>query len=155
MYHVRNLLIASIRAQSSRRLAVCLNRGEEACRLQRQPSLGLCLSSVANFSSQSLEQKSKFVHFRCEEADPTKHNELHEGLFYVVPKEEATKLYSLGGWDKEQHLMFKTFREEAIMIRKPSMEIINYLNKTDFQRPPNRYVLCKYCLIILYNLFSK
>lgn len=87
--------------------------------------------------------KTKTI-FRTEESDPTKHRDIHEGLFYTIPSEISNRLFLLGGLDKEQQLMMKTFRETSIMIRKPALEIINRLNTTDFTKPPNKFVLRKY-----------
>lgn len=86
--------------------------------------------------------------FRTDEADPAKHSDIHHGLFYTIPSDTASLLFVLGGFDKEQQLMLKTFRETSIMVRKPALEIINYLNKTDFSKPPNRYVLCKLSIFL-------
>ena len=93
-------------------------------------------STVANL-------KSKQTIFRTDESDPAKHGDIHDGLFYTIPHEIASRLFVLGGFDKEQQLTMKTFRETSIMVRKPALEILSYLKKTDFSKPPNRYVLCK------------
>lgn len=93
--------------------------------------------------------------FRTDEADPAKHSDIHHGLFYTIPSDTASLLFVLGGFDKEQQLMLKTFRETSLMVRKPALEIINYLNKTDFSRPPNRYVLCKLrCSVFRRSFFN-
>ena len=107
-----------------------------------------------NFSSlESAKVKNEFVPFRTNENDPTKHIEkFHDGMFYTIPKDIASRLFVLGGFDKEQQSMIQVFQETAIMIRKPALEIIDLLNRTDFNKPPNKFVLCRYPIYVpLYN----
>lgn len=111
-----------------------------------------CLAScqVQNFATLAREvtPHQKQALFRTSESDPTRHGDLHHGLFYTIPSEIASRLFVLGGFEKEQQLMMKTFRETSIMVRRPALEIIDLLNKTDFDKPPNRFVLCE-CFIDL------
>lgn len=81
--------------------------------------------------------------FRTDLSNPAEHNDLHHGLFYRIPNDIANRLFLLGGFDKLQQETLKVFQETAIMIRKPALEVIDYLRRTDFTKPPNSYVLCK------------
>lgn len=83
--------------------------------------------------------------FRTNESDPRNHSASHLGMFYTIPSEMANKLFVLGGFDKEQQAAIKTFKETAIMVRRPALEVFDYLNKADYSRPVNRYVLCNIC----------
>lgn len=100
-------------------------------------------STQAKQSEPEATLKLKLDTCRTTESDPAKHGPLHHGLFYTIPSEAANRLFVLGGLDKQQTSLIKTFQEHAIMVRKPALEIISLLEKTDFSRPPNRYVLCK------------
>ncbi|KAI2797757.1 28S ribosomal protein S29, mitochondrial [Blomia tropicalis] len=127
MNRVANVAIHLYRSTSSRTSICAIN----------YPINIKCVSNRHLSQSQSTREKL----FRTDESDPTKHNDIHHGLFYRIPNEIASRLFILGGFDKEQQLMLKTFRETSIMVRKPALEIINYLRMTDFSRPPNRFVL--------------
>ncbi|OTF83788.1 hypothetical protein BLA29_001834 [Euroglyphus maynei] len=78
--------------------------------------------------------------FRTDVSNPAEHNDLHHGLFYRIPNDIANRLFLLGGFDKNQQEMLKVFQETAIMIRKPALEVIDYLRRTDFSKPPNSYM---------------
>lgn len=136
MNRVANVAIHLYRSTSSRTSICAIN----------YPINIKCVSNRHLSQSQSTREKL----FRTDESDPTKHNDIHHGLFYRIPNEIASRLFILGGFDKEQQLMLKTFRETSIMVRKPALEIINYLRMTDFSRPPNRFVLCKLLLSTLF-----
>lgn len=104
------------------------------------------LTGLRQFSTQSdalpiRELNQEF--YRTSETNPSKHNELHHGLFYKIPDNIVNRLFLLAGFEKEIQPVLKIFRETAIMVRKPATDIIGYLNKTDFNKPPNSYVLCK------------
>lgn len=36
----------------------------------------------------------------------------------------------------------KVFRELGILVRRPAVEIISYLEQTDFTKSINKYILC-------------
>ncbi|XP_017494067.1 PREDICTED: 28S ribosomal protein S29, mitochondrial-like [Rhagoletis zephyria] len=116
---------------------VCQASARSSGELLTATSLGRLQRNLATVA----QVQPKPTIFRTDEAEPAKHNDVHHGLFYTIPNDTASLLFVLGGFDKEQQLMLKTFRETSIMVRKPALEIINYLNKTDFNKPPNRYVL--------------
>lgn len=36
----------------------------------------------------------------------------------------------------------KTFNEGCVMVRPPALELISYLKRVDYSKPPLRYILC-------------
>jgi len=106
------------------------------------------LSSVAAQSNQSI-----FDTFRTNESNPSNHSTQHLSMYYTIPQDIANKLFILGGFDKEQQMTIKTFRETAVMVRKPALEIMDYLRRADYSRPVNRYVLCMTFNIIDYSIY--
>lgn len=103
-------------------------------------SLLLPKSSNRLFASQAADAVVKFDNFRTLESNPTNHTEAHIGRFYTIdPIVRKTALHRT-----TMPKMFfedaKTFRELSIMIRAPALEVISYLNKTDYTKPINRFV---------------
>ncbi|UXI16242.1 BUB3-interacting and GLEBS motif-containing protein [Sarcoptes scabiei] len=99
------------------------------------------LSISSSFFSTSPKALSS-SYFRTKECDPSKHQEIHNGLFYQIPKEASNRLFLFGGFDKDIQSTLNVFQEMCIMVRKPAIDVINLLNRTDFNQPPNFYVLC-------------
>ena len=65
-------------------------------------------------------------------------------MMYVLPKEHSDRLFTLNdGFNKEHEDYFAFHGEVAFLIRRPALEIMNLLEKTDFNKPVNRYVLCE------------
>lgn len=83
----------------------------------------------------------KLDDFRTFESNPTNHTEKHIGRYYTVNPEVTKQLFSNRGLPKKFVTQTKTFNETCIMIRQPAIELINYLNNTDYNKPVNRYVL--------------
>jgi small subunit ribosomal protein S29 len=83
----------------------------------------------------------KFDEFRTIENDPTKHNKDHIGKFYEIDGETKKKIFKFGGFTKSFEKQIKTFNESCLMVRKPAVDIINYIQNTDFSKPVVRYVL--------------
>nr|CAG4647891.1 EOG090X05V1 [Moina brachiata]SVE93001.1 EOG090X05V1 [Moina brachiata] len=79
--------------------------------------------------------------FRTSEPYPANHGALHEGRFYTVPNGMQKQLFSFGGLPKKFLRLSETLNELSIMVRKPSVEVINHLKATNFAAPANRYVL--------------
>src|SRR6266487_387908 len=89
------------------------------------------MSTAANAQPNEKLVKS----FKTSESDPTNHGRQHDAQFYAIPSKIHEKLFALGGWTPDKQIAVNTFREAAIMIRQPTLEIIDYLRKTDFSRP--------------------
>lgn len=97
-------------------------------------------SNIRFFSSQATEAGLKFDDFRTLESNPTNHTEEHIGRFYTVdPKVRKTTLHKTT-MPKKFYEDVKTFAEMSIMVRAPAVEVIGYLNKTDYSKPVNRFV---------------
>lgn len=96
--------------------------------------------NIRYFSSQATEVGLKFDDFRTLESNPTNHTEEHIGRFYTVdPKVRKTALHKTT-MPKKYFEDVKTFTEMSLMVRAPAVEVINYLNKTDYSKPVNRFV---------------
>lgn len=78
--------------------------------------------------------------FRTSESDPAQHTEDHEAQFYSIPSSQVRSIFPHGLPPRFQ-LQCKTFNETSLMVRRPAIELISYLKKTDFSRPVARYVL--------------
>lgn len=81
------------------------------------------------------------------------HSTDHDGRFYRVPDSVKKQLFTYGGLPKEYHILSQTLNELCIMVRKPTVELIDYLKKTNFDAPVPRYVLCKLLLFSHMNTF--
>lgn len=93
------------------------------------------------FLSTAAEPKLKLEEFRTTENNPLNHNENHLGKFYKISEETRNVIFKHGGLTKTYEKQLKTFGETCLMIRKPAIDIMNYVRNTDFTKPINRYVL--------------
>uniref|UniRef100_A0A671PS20 Small ribosomal subunit protein mS29 n=1 Tax=Sinocyclocheilus anshuiensis TaxID=1608454 RepID=A0A671PS20_9TELE len=71
---------------------------------------------------------------------PTYHSEGHTGQYYMLPPAHIQKLFPYGLPPRFQ-LQIKTFNEGCVMVRPPALELISYLKRADYSKPPLRYVL--------------
>ncbi|XP_073981820.1 mitochondrial ribosomal protein S29 [Rhodnius prolixus] len=78
---------------------------------------------------------------RTSENNPSHHTLEQLGLFYTIPTKTADSLFKLGGFPKTFRANINTFGETCLMIRSPAVEIISFLEKTDYNKPVVRYVL--------------
>ncbi|KAK7486797.1 hypothetical protein BaRGS_00021944 [Batillaria attramentaria] len=78
--------------------------------------------------------------FRTQEGDPTKQSTAQEGLFYTVPEEDVTRIFQKG---LPPHFtrQAKTFAETSFMVRKPALQVIEYLKHLNLDHPAPRFVL--------------
>ncbi|XP_031625298.1 28S ribosomal protein S29, mitochondrial [Contarinia nasturtii] len=96
-------------------------------------------SYIRLFSSQA-EASVKLDNFRTLESNPTNHTEAHLNRFYTIdPILRKTTLYKKS-MPKQFFEGIKPFAEMCLMVREPAVEVIGYLNKTDYKRPVNRFV---------------
>ncbi|RZC38742.1 28S ribosomal protein S29, mitochondrial [Asbolus verrucosus] len=102
----------------------------------------ICISlKSSQFSTASqVQPNAKPPSFRTSENDPQKHTTAHIGQFYQIPTKER-KIFLYGGLPKSYEIQTKTFNETCIMIRKPSIDIINCLKSLDYSKPAVRFVL--------------
>jgi small subunit ribosomal protein S29 len=106
--------------------------------LRRFPAI---VRSTRPFSAAVAEQKLQLDEFRTLENDPRKQSLQNSSKFYQIKPETKKQLFSYGGFPKSFEKQVKTFGETCIMVREPALEIINYINNTDFAKPTVRYVL--------------
>uniref|UniRef100_A0A8C1UW32 Small ribosomal subunit protein mS29 n=1 Tax=Cyprinus carpio TaxID=7962 RepID=A0A8C1UW32_CYPCA len=78
--------------------------------------------------------------FRTSEQDTTYHSERHTGQYYTLPAAHIQKLFPHGPPPRFQ-LQIKTFNEGCVMVRPPALELISYLKKADYSKPPLHYIL--------------
>ncbi|XP_057370312.1 small ribosomal subunit protein mS29-like [Daphnia carinata] len=79
--------------------------------------------------------------FRTNELDPVNHKKDHDGHFYSISQTIKKQLFAGGGLPKEYKELSDTLNGLSIMVRKPAIELITYLNKTNFDAPVTRFVL--------------
>ncbi|XP_029163694.1 28S ribosomal protein S29, mitochondrial [Nylanderia fulva] len=87
------------------------------------------------------EPVSQINSFRTAESNPVNHNTDHIARLYTVPTDIQQQLFQYGGLNKTFMKQVTTFRECSILVRQPAVEIMSYLNQTDYTRPVNKYVL--------------
>lgn len=97
-------------------------------------------ASLRLFSSQANPQPNH-QDFRTIVSDPAKHTDAQIGRFYTIDNELQKSLFTRQMIPTYFHTDIKSFHEMCIMVRAPAVEIINYLNNTDFTKPANRFVL--------------
>lgn len=78
--------------------------------------------------------------FRISESNPAEHNENCLTRIYTIPSDITASLMSTMTLELKKQT--KAFRELGILIRRPAVEIISYLEQTDFTKSINKYVLC-------------
>ncbi|CAG9864945.1 unnamed protein product [Phyllotreta striolata] len=96
---------------------------------------------VQRFSSAPVLLSDKLQKFRTSESNCANHTVDHLGLFYKVPVEDRKHIFTLGGLPKSFDVQTKTFNETCLMIRQPSLDIINCMKNLDFSKPVVRFVL--------------
>lgn len=96
------------------------------------------------------EGKPKLEHFRTIESDPRNHTRDHLYRFYRVEDSINDRLFKYSQiFGPQSREMFKIFDETAFMIREPALEVIDYIRRTNYEKPVVRYVLCKWCHLLL------
>lgn len=80
--------------------------------------------------------------FRTTENNPANHDADHIARLYTMPTDVQQQLFQYGGLPRLFTKQVTTFQECALLIRQPAIEIMSYLNQTDYTRPVNKYVLC-------------
>lgn len=96
--------------------------------------------SIRSYSSQATEANVKFDNFRTLESNPTNHTEEHLARFYTVDPSLRKTTFHKTTMPKKFYDDAKTFSEMSLLVREPAVEVIGYLNKTDYTKPINRFV---------------
>lgn len=99
------------------------------------------LNNKYGLFSTAAEAKVKFEEFRTSENDPSKHTSDHCAKFYEIDAETKKKIFRYGGFTKSYEKQMKSFGESCLMVRKPAVDIINYIKNSDLSKPVIRYVL--------------
>lgn len=80
--------------------------------------------------------------FKCAVNSPLKHEMHHVGKFYTLNNADISKIDPFQeSLSKEFYAESKAFQETNLMIRKPAVEIINYLKNLDLTKPAVRFIL--------------
>lgn len=66
------------------------------------------------------------------------------GTFQPIPRDVYERLFSVNGFEPFSSDLFEVLDDKSIMVRQPYLQILDYIERTDFNRPVNRYVICKY-----------
>ncbi|CAK9295993.1 unnamed protein product [Gordionus sp. m RMFG-2023] len=95
------------------------------------------------FENSELSDDELNKSFRISLVNPNKHNIDHLNKIYRVPWSEYKALFNVGrSFRREIIGQVATFQEFALMIRKPSLEIIHYLQNTNIDTSLiNRYII--------------
>ncbi|XP_070495607.1 small ribosomal subunit protein mS29 [Chironomus tepperi] len=88
-----------------------------------------------------VEPKLNLEEFRTKENDPVNHSKQHIGKFYKIDDGLKKKLFGQGGLPKKYEKQIKTFNEACLMVRPQAVEVMDYINRTDFSKPVVRYLL--------------
>lgn len=112
------------------------------------------LPQTRNQSTSVSEPKVRLDHFRTSESDPRNHTRDHLYRFYCVEDNINDRLFKYSQvFGPQSREMFNIFGETAFMIREPALEVIDYIRRTNYEKPVVRYVLCKWChLLLLFRL---
>ncbi|KAG8040554.1 hypothetical protein G9C98_002550 [Cotesia typhae] len=88
-----------------------------------------------------VQQEEPIRIIRTTEDNPQKHNRDHLNRFYTVPENAVNEIMPRTSMPRRLHTQIQTFMEASIMVREPAVELISYLEQTDYSKPPNKYVL--------------
>lgn len=101
----------------------------------------LIRSPLSALYSTAAEPKLNLEEFRTNETNPTKHTRDHIGKYYTIDEATKRRLFANGGLPKKYEMQCKTFTEACLMVRPQTLEVMEYIERTDFNRPAIRYVL--------------
>ncbi|XP_049815945.1 28S ribosomal protein S29, mitochondrial [Schistocerca nitens] len=79
--------------------------------------------------------------FRTTENDPVHHTISQEAKYYTISPEVQKQLFTFGGLPTIFKKQVKTFAETCVMVRRPALEVFEYLRSADYSKPAIRYVL--------------
>lgn len=109
----------------------------------------MCIRSsrrtIISAATKDVADQTNLPSFRIAESNPVEHDESCLNRIYTVPSDITTLL--MANTTLELRKQVQVFRELGILVRQPAIEMISYLEQTDYTKPINKYVLC-----ILLNL---
>lgn len=95
---------------------------------------------ISTFSTQT-EPQERLQTFKTLENSTLKHTEDHIAQFYKLSPNVKNQLFLYGGLPKSYEIQLKTFNESCLMIRQPSVDVINCLKAIDYSKPVIRFVM--------------
>lgn len=87
------------------------------------------------------EPQERLQTFRTNEISASNHTDDHIGQFYRLSPDAKKQIFLYGGFPKSYETQVKTFTESCLMIRKPSVDMINCLKAIDYSKPVVRFVV--------------
>lgn len=78
---------------------------------------------------------------RVTESNPAFHSIADVGKFYTMPDAVKMQYFQLGGFSQIFEEQVNIFNERCIMIRRPALEVIDYLKNANYKKLPVKYVL--------------
>lgn len=103
---------------------------------------GSRIKSVRLLSAAAQPEPQERLHsFRTQETDPANHGSEHLAQFYKLPPNEKKTIFQHGGLPKTFEIQTKTFNETCLMVREPSVDVIQCLKRIDYSKPSVRFVL--------------
>lgn len=90
---------------------------------------------------QQFQQANLKTIFKTHVQDPMKHTVLHEGLFYTVPENHASQILGVKALGTNFKKQCDVFQETCIMVRKPALEVLDYIKNANYDHPVLRIIL--------------
>lgn len=109
--------------------------------LRRAITLPRLTSNNIRLSTTVADETKPIDNFRTDETNPANFNRSQISKYYRIELETKKQIFGSGGFPKKYDEQMKTFNEACLMVREPTVELINYIKHTDFSKPTTRYVL--------------
>lgn len=71
------------------------------------------------------------------------------GKFYTIPAADKLHYFQLGGLSNNFKTLWQIFNENAVMIRRPAVEIIECMEKANYDKLPVKYAIRILFLIVI------
>lgn len=101
----------------------------------------LVVSRTNSSLAEQFQQASLKSIFKTNQQDPMKHKIHHEGLFYTVPENDKTRIFGMKGLSTDFMRQCKVFQETCFMVRKPALEVLDYVKNANYDHPVLRVIL--------------
>lgn len=98
-------------------------------------------SSILSLGIHTTKSEEHLTNFRTNDANPTNHKLEQIGQYYKMPSDIKKNLFAHGGLPKSFEEQSKTFTETCVMIRRPSLDIINCMKSINYEKPVVRFML--------------
>lgn len=105
-------------------------------------SASKCIKPQLYFSTAAAAKaEAPLEPFRTNEMSPTNHTKIQTSKFYRQNADLRKQLFANGGYPKTYENQLKTFGESCLMVRKPAIELMHYIQQSDLSKATIRYVL--------------